>query len=100
MIFSDYGVVLNGEFQLELTDGSFTTLRTGEVVVLRGTQHAWHNKGTEWARERIQNLLLQIKIKNSLAARVHRVPHRHPPLGASALEWQSARGRPALPLDQ
>lgn len=33
LFFSDYGVVLNGEFQLELTDGSFTTLRTvtGEV---------------------------------------------------------------------
>jgi len=39
----DYGVVLEGEIRLELDDGAARTVRAGEVVVQRGTIHAWEN---------------------------------------------------------
>jgi naringenin degradation protein FdeH len=45
----DYGIVLSGEITLVLDD-SEVTLRSGDVVVQRGTDHAWANRGTEPAR--------------------------------------------------
>jgi quercetin dioxygenase-like cupin family protein len=39
----DYGVVLDGEIQLELDGGAMRTARAGDVVVQRGTVHAWEN---------------------------------------------------------
>jgi quercetin dioxygenase-like cupin family protein len=39
----DYGIVLDGEIVLILSD-SETTLRKGDVVVQRGTDHAWENR--------------------------------------------------------
>jgi quercetin dioxygenase-like cupin family protein len=39
----DYGLVLAGEMTLLLTD-SETPLRAGDVVVQRGTDHAWANR--------------------------------------------------------
>lgn len=38
----DYGVVLSGEIELELDHGS-VRLGPGDVVVQRGTRHAWRN---------------------------------------------------------
>ena len=46
----DYGIVLAGDVRLVLDDGSETALRPGDVVVQRGTSHAWVNAGTEPAR--------------------------------------------------
>jgi quercetin dioxygenase-like cupin family protein len=40
----DYGIVLEGEVVLVLDD-SETTLRAGDVVVQRGTDHRWENRG-------------------------------------------------------
>jgi quercetin dioxygenase-like cupin family protein len=45
----DYGIVLSGEIVLSLDD-SEVTLRTGDVVVQRGTDHAWTNRGDVPAR--------------------------------------------------
>ncbi len=45
----DYGVVLSGEITLVLDD-SETTLRAGDIVIQRGTDHAWANRGGEPAR--------------------------------------------------
>lgn len=45
----DYGIVLEGEITLVLDD-SEVTLRAGDVVVQRGTEHAWANRGTVPAR--------------------------------------------------
>jgi quercetin dioxygenase-like cupin family protein len=45
----DYGIVLAGEITLVLDD-SEVTLRAGDVVVQRGTDHAWANRGAETAR--------------------------------------------------
>jgi quercetin dioxygenase-like cupin family protein len=45
----DYVLVLSGTVDMELDD-STTTLRAGDVVIQRGTNHAWVNRGTEMAR--------------------------------------------------
>ncbi|HXQ50866.1 MAG TPA: cupin domain-containing protein [Stellaceae bacterium] len=42
----DYGIVLAGELDLELDDGAVRHLHAGDVVVQRGTMHAWVNNGT------------------------------------------------------
>jgi quercetin dioxygenase-like cupin family protein len=46
----DYGIVLAGDVLLVLDDGSETALSAGDVVVQRGTDHAWANPGDEPAR--------------------------------------------------
>lgn len=47
----DYGVVLEGEVEMVLDDGSVTKLRRGDVAIQRGTMHAWRNPSkTEFAR--------------------------------------------------
>ncbi|TQL48404.1 cupin domain [Homoserinimonas aerilata] len=45
----DYGIVLEGEIVLVLDD-SEVTLRAGDVVVQRGTDHAWANRSDSVAR--------------------------------------------------
>jgi mannose-6-phosphate isomerase-like protein (cupin superfamily) len=45
----DYGIVLDGEITLVLDD-SEVTLHAGDVVVQRGTDHAWANRGDGVAR--------------------------------------------------
>lgn len=46
----DYGIVLEGEPELELDGGALTALRAGDVVVQRGTIHAWRNRSSKPAR--------------------------------------------------
>jgi quercetin dioxygenase-like cupin family protein len=41
----DYGICLEGECDMELDGGDVVTLRAGDVVVQRGTNHVWHNRG-------------------------------------------------------
>jgi mannose-6-phosphate isomerase-like protein (cupin superfamily) len=41
----DYGIVIEGEMTLVLDD-SEVTLKPGDVVVQRGTNHAWSNRGS------------------------------------------------------
>lgn len=45
----DYGIVLEGELVLIL-DGGETVVRAGDVVVQRGTSHAWANRSGANAR--------------------------------------------------
>lgn len=45
----DYGIVLEGEIVLMLDD-SEVTLRAGDIVVQRGTDHAWANRTDEVCR--------------------------------------------------
>ena len=45
----DYVIVLSGEIDME-TDDSTIKLKAGDVLVQRGTNHAWINHGTEPAR--------------------------------------------------
>ena len=46
----DYGIVLEGELWLMLDDGSETRLGPGDVVVQRGTDHAWENRSEQVVR--------------------------------------------------
>ena len=39
----DYGIVLEGEIELELEDGRKTTVGRHGVIVQRGTNHLWRN---------------------------------------------------------
>ena len=43
----DYAILLSGECDLELDDGKTVHLTQGDVVVQRGTIHAWVNNGTQ-----------------------------------------------------
>lgn len=47
----DYGVVLEGEIEMELDGGEVKLLKRGDIAIQRGTMHAWRNSSaTEWAR--------------------------------------------------
>ncbi len=47
----DYGIVLEGEVEMELDSGEVKLLKRGDVAVQRGTMHAWRNASkTEWGR--------------------------------------------------
>ena len=43
----DYAILLSGECDLELDDGKTVHLKQGDIVVQRGTMHAWVNNGTQ-----------------------------------------------------
>lgn len=45
----DYGILLSGELWLIVDEGE-TKLNVGDVVVQRGTNHAWANRSNEIAR--------------------------------------------------
>ena len=40
----DYGICLEGECDMELDGGEVITLRPGDIVIQRGTNHVWHNR--------------------------------------------------------
>ncbi|KAH7361586.1 hypothetical protein B0T11DRAFT_279211 [Plectosphaerella cucumerina] len=47
----DYGVCLEGSIELVLDSGDVQVMHRSDVVVQRGTIHAWRNpSATEWAR--------------------------------------------------
>lgn len=43
----DYGIVLSGEIELILDDGTATLVEAGGIVIQRGTIHAWRNPSAE-----------------------------------------------------
>ncbi len=45
----DYIIVIKGEVDLLLDEGEAKSLKVGDVVIQRGTNHAWVNHGTEAA---------------------------------------------------
>lgn len=46
----DYGIVLEGEVVMFLPGGKEVFLKSGDVVVQRGTEHAWQNRSGRFAR--------------------------------------------------
>jgi quercetin dioxygenase-like cupin family protein len=42
----DYGIVLEGEIELELDNGVFETIKKGDIIVQRGTIHRWRNRSS------------------------------------------------------
>ncbi len=45
----DYAIILSGEIDMDMDD-STVKLKAGDVVIQRGTNHAWVNRGSETAR--------------------------------------------------
>ena len=45
----DYAIVMSGEIDMQLDD-SEVHVTAGDVLVQRGTNHAWANRGTETCR--------------------------------------------------
>ena len=41
---------MKGEITLVLDNDEKRLCKPGDVIVQRGTIHAWHNEGTEWVR--------------------------------------------------
>ena len=46
----DYGICLEGECDMELDGGEVVTVRAGDVVIQRGTNHVWHNRSEQACR--------------------------------------------------
>ncbi|KAF8500598.1 cupin domain protein [Hysterangium stoloniferum] len=47
----DYGILLEGELELELDSGEKRLMKPGDVVVQRETMHAWYNPSpTKWTK--------------------------------------------------
>jgi hypothetical protein len=42
----DFGVILEGELELILENGEGTVLKRGDIIIQRGTIHAWKNNST------------------------------------------------------
>ena len=42
----DYVFILDGELEMELDGGEWVHLMAGDIVVQRGTNHAWENKSS------------------------------------------------------
>ena len=42
----DYAIVLSGEIDCELENGEAVHLKSGDVMIQRGTIHTWVNKGS------------------------------------------------------
>ena len=46
----DYGIVIEGEMDMELDGGQTITLKTGDVIIQRGTKHRWINNSNALCR--------------------------------------------------
>ncbi|KAF7541200.1 hypothetical protein G7Z17_g12022 [Cylindrodendrum hubeiense] len=46
----DYGIVIEGEVECILDDGASKTFSRGDIIIQRGTNHAWKNTSNEVAR--------------------------------------------------
>lgn len=46
----DYGIVMEGEIELELDDGAKRTIGQGGIIVQRGTNHLWRNTSDKVCR--------------------------------------------------
>lgn len=62
----DYGIVLSGEIDLELDDGSTLHLEAGDIVVQRATAHAWYNRSQQVTR--MLFVMVDAKLSDELAS--------------------------------
>lgn len=42
----DYAICLEGECDMELDSGEAVTVRAGDIIIQRGTNHVWHNRSS------------------------------------------------------
>jgi quercetin dioxygenase-like cupin family protein len=64
----DYGIVLEGEIHLVLDDDTETRAVAGDIVIQRGTDHAWHNRSDQICR--IAFILLAGRFDDALRAQL------------------------------
>jgi quercetin dioxygenase-like cupin family protein len=46
----DYALILAGEIDMEVDAGERISLNPGDIVIMRGTNHSWINRGSTWGR--------------------------------------------------
>jgi mannose-6-phosphate isomerase-like protein (cupin superfamily) len=80
----DYGILLEGEIYM-LLDDSEVLVRPGDIIIQRGTDHAWENRSQSVAR--IVFVLLDGKFSGELATRL-----KGTPLMATTLEDHREEG--------
>ena len=56
----DYGIVISGSIELLLDDGATTLCKLGDIVIQRGTIHAWRNPSAD-TTARVAFVLLDAK---------------------------------------
>lgn len=64
----DYGIVLEGELVMLLRNGQEVHLKPGDIVIQRGTDHAWQNRSSHPAR--MAFILLDGEISAELSAKL------------------------------
>jgi len=46
----DYAILMKGTLTVQLNDGKTFELNEGDILIQRGTMHAWINNSNDWAR--------------------------------------------------
>jgi len=78
----DYGILIQGELHMILDDRAEVRLMPGDVVVQRGTDHAWENRSDQVAR--IAFILLDGRFTGQLAEKFSGIDLQHGPLAQKA----------------
>lgn len=68
----DYGIVIIGEFEVELDSGECRVMRPGDVLVQRGTAHRWRNLSMD-KPGRMLFVLLDVKPLESINGKEFKV---------------------------
>jgi len=71
----DYGILISGEIHMILDDKAEVCLHPGDVVIQRGTDHAWENRSDQVAR--IAFILLDGRFTGELAQQMAGVELQH-----------------------
>lgn len=69
----DYGIVLSGELELELDDGTVERLGAGDIVVQRATLHLWRNPSADTVCRIVFILVesLPLEVNGTVVEEVH-----------------------------
>jgi hypothetical protein len=78
----DYGILIQGQIHMILDDKAEVCLNPGDVVIQRGTDHAWENRSEQVAR--IAFILLDGHFTGELAQRMAGIDLQHGPLAQRA----------------
>uniref|UniRef100_A0A0B7KP79 Cupin type-2 domain-containing protein n=1 Tax=Bionectria ochroleuca TaxID=29856 RepID=A0A0B7KP79_BIOOC len=74
----DYGIVIEGQLEMALSDGSKTIVHAGDVVVQQATLHKWNNLTNKWSRV-IFVLLPSEKMVHGISVTEAGVPEKYLP---------------------
>jgi hypothetical protein len=74
----DYGILIQGQIHMILDDKAEVCLNPGDVVIQRGTDHAWENRSDQVAR--IAFILLDGRFTGQLGERLAGIDLQHGPL--------------------